>query len=233
MPDKTDGIDHQLTALLNRIRAAEERCGRAPDSVELLAVSKRHPVAAIRAAYAAGQTAFGENYLQEAVEKQDLLRDLPLTWHFIGAVQSNKTRDAAARFDWIHTVDRPKIARRLGEQRPESLPPLNICIQVNVSGETQKAGCAPEEAGAIANTVAEQPRLRLRGLMTIPAPSDDFAAQRQPFARLRELFDELVAAGHSLDTLSMGMTADLEAAVAEGATVVRIGTALFGPRNPA
>ena len=232
MPDKTDGIDQCLTAVRERIRAAETRFGRAPGSVTLLAVSKRHPAAAIRAAHAAGQTAFGENYLQEAAAKQDELADLELCWHFIGAIQSNKTREAAARFHWVHTVDRPKIARRLGAQRPESLPPLQVCIQVNVDGAPGKAGCRPEDVAAVAAAVEEQPRLQLRGLMTLPDSADDFETQRRPFARLREIFETLVSAGHSLDTLSMGMTGDLEAAVAEGATLVRIGTALFGPRNP-
>ena len=211
-----------------RIRAAALAVQRDVTSVHLLAVSKTKPAAALREAYAAGLRNFGENYLQEARAKQVELADLPLCWHFIGPIQSNKTRDIAEHFAWVHSVDRLKIAQRLSEQRPDGLPPLNICIQVNVSGEASKSGCTPEELPALAQAVTQLPGLRLRGLMTIPEPSDDPQAQRAPLARLRQLRDELHA---NLDTLSMGMSQDLEAAIAEGATWVRIGTALFGARD--
>lgn len=221
----------RLQAVRERLRAAEQRFGRDTGSVQLLAVSKTQPVAAIRAALAAGQHAFGENYLQEALEKQRALADAPAEWHFIGALQSNKTRDVATHFDWCHTVDRLKIARRLSQQRPEGRPPLNVCIQVNISGEASKAGVAPEDVAGLAAQVAELPGVRLRGLMALPAPADDLAAQRRPLAALRALQAELVSSGLALDTLSMGMSGDLEAAVAEGSTLVRIGTAIFGPRQ--
>lgn len=221
----------RLQAVLERIRAAEATYGRPPGSVQVLAVSKRHPTEAIRAAHAAGQRAFGENYLQEALAKQDELADLDLNWHFIGGLQSNKTRAAAERFDWVHTVDRAKVARRLSEQRPVALAPLNVCLQVNLSEEPQKAGCSPAQVTDLAETVASLPRLRLRGLMALPAPAQGLTAQREPLARLRTLQETLRRQGHDLDTLSMGMSADLEAAVAEGSTLVRIGTAIFGPRT--
>ena len=211
-----------------RIRAAALAVQRDVTSVHLLAVSKTKPAAALREAYAAGLRNFGENYLQEARAKQVELADLPLCWHFIGPIQSNKTRDIAEHFAWVHSVDRLKIAQRLSQQRPNELPPLNICIQVNVSGEASKSGCTPEELPALAQAVTQLPGLRLRGLMTIPEPSDDPQAQRAPLARLRQLRDQLHA---DLDTLSMGMSQDLEAAIAEGATWVRIGTALFGARD--
>ena len=223
-----------LTENLNRVRAriaaAEARFGRPPGSVRLLAVSKTWPAADLRAVHAAGQQAFGESYVQEALGKQEALADLELEWHFIGPVQSNKTRDIAGRFHWVHSVDRLKIARRLSAQRPAHLPPLQVCLQVNISGESSKAGCAPGEVEGLAAAVAELPRLRLRGLMAIPAPSDDFQVQRDAFRRLRALQAGLIARGLALDTLSMGMSADLEAAIAEGATMVRVGTALFGTR---
>ncbi|MBK1735272.1 YggS family pyridoxal phosphate-dependent enzyme [Halorhodospira abdelmalekii] len=223
-------ITARLAEVEARIRRAEAEYGRTPHSVRLLAVSKRQPIAALRAAYDAGQRDFGENYLQEAERKQAALPEANITWHLIGALQSNKTREAATRFHWIHTLDRSKIARRLAEQRPESLEPLNICLQVNISAEPQKAGCLPEAVHELADCVAQLPRLRLRGLMALPAPATDPVAQRRPFALLRELFDELRRSGFPLDTLSMGMSADLEAAIAEGANIVRVGTALFGPR---
>lgn len=201
---------------------------REPATVGLLAVSKTQPAAAIRDAFAAGLRDFGENYLQEALDKQAELDDLPLTWHFIGPIQSNKTKAIAEHFDWVHSVNRLKIAQRLSDQRPEALPPLNICLQVNVSGEASKSGCAPQEVQQLARAITALPRLRLRGLMCIPAPSEDPAEQRAAFARLRQLRDELAL---DLDTLSMGMSQDLEAAIAEGATWVRIGTALFGARD--
>ncbi|MCP1641658.1 pyridoxal phosphate enzyme (YggS family) [Pseudomonas citronellolis] len=191
-------------------------------------MSKTKPAADIREAHAAGLDDFGENYLQEALGKQVELADLALTWHFIGPIQSNKTRPIAEHFHWVHSVDRLKVAERLSAQRPADLPPLNVCLQVNVSGEDSKSGCAPEELPALARAVAALPNLKLRGLMAIPEPTEDIAAQRAAFARLREL---LTALNLGLDTLSMGMSHDLEAAIAEGATWVRIGTALFGARD--
>jgi pyridoxal phosphate enzyme (YggS family) len=202
------------------------------DSVTLLAVSKTQPAAAVLEAHQAGQRAFGENYVQEALDKIAALAELrnTLEWHLIGPLQSNKTRVVAEAFDWVHSVDRLKIAQRLAEQRPAELPPLNVCLQVNVSGEASKSGIDPAELPALAHAVAALPRLRLRGLMSIPEPADALEAQRQPHRQLRALFDQLNAAGLALDTLSMGMSADLEAAVLEGATMVRIGTAIFGAR---
>ncbi len=199
----------------------------------LLAVSKTQPAERLRELYQLGQRDFGENYLQEALAKQAALADLRICWHFIGPIQSNKTKSIAEHFDWVHSVDRIKVARRLSEQRPETLPALNVCLQVDISGEASKSGVPPEALPELAEAVAELPRLRLRGLMCIPAPSDDFAEQRRAFAEMRHGFEALRARGHALDTLSMGMSGDLEAAIAEGATLVRIGTALFGPRNPA
>ncbi len=198
-----------------------------------MAVSKTFPATAVREAAAGGQRDFGENYLQEALEKLDATADLPLIWHFIGPIQSNKTRPIAERFDWVHTVDREKIARRLSEQRPETRGPLNVCIEVNVSGEATKSGVPPAAVPALARVVAALPRLRLRGLMAIPEPTADMDLQRQRFATLRELNESLVREGLALDTLSMGMSADLEAAIAEGATMVRVGTAIFGERTKA
>jgi len=211
-----------------RIREAAQASQRNFADIGLLAVSKTKPAEAIREAHAAGLRDFGENYLQEALEKQTQLADLPLIWHFIGPIQSNKTRPIAEHFDWVHSVDRLKIAQRLSEQRPAHLPALNICLQVNVSGEQSKSGCSPEELTALARAVVALPNLRLRGLMAIPEPTDDVAAQHAAFARLRQLRDDLAL---DLDTLSMGMSHDLEAAIAEGATWVRIGTALFGARD--
>jgi len=221
-------IEKNIAKVAARIREAAQAVGRDPASVGLLAVSKTQPAATIREAAEAGMRDFGENYLQEALDKLSELSELPLTWHFIGPIQSNKTKSIAEHFDWVHSVDRLKIAQRLSDQRPAELPPLNICLQVNVSGEASKSGCAPEELPQLAQAVAAMPRLRLRGLMCIPAPSEDPAEQRAAFARLRALRDELPL---TLDTLSMGMSQDLEAAIAEGATWVRIGTALFGARD--
>ncbi|WP_262054575.1 YggS family pyridoxal phosphate-dependent enzyme, partial [Burkholderia thailandensis] len=186
-----------------------------------------------RAAYAAGQRAFGENYVQESIDKIDSLADLraELEWHFIGPLQSNKTRPVAERFDWVHTIDRLKIAQRLAEQRPAHLPPLNVCVQVNISGEASKSGVAPSDAAELARAIAALPALRLRGLMAIPEPAADPEAKRAPHRALHALFEQLRADGLALDTLSMGMSDDLEAAVAEGATIVRIGTAIFGARD--
>lgn len=231
MASNNSALAQRLTQLKTRIAEAEQRFGRAPGSVALLAVSKTQPAQAIRAAYELGQRDFGENYLQEALSKREQLGDLPLIWHFIGPIQSNKTKSIAENFDWVHSVDRVKIAERLSAQRPPELPPLNVCVQVNVSGEASKSGVAPEEAAALAAAVARLPRLRLRGLMTIPAPAADFERQRAPLRRLRELLERLRDEGYALDTLSMGMSDDLEAAIAEGATLVRIGTALFGARE--
>lgn len=211
-----------------RIRAAALAVQRDVTSVHLLAVSKTKPAAALREAYAAGLRDFGENYLQEARAKQVELADLPLCWHFIGPIQSNKTRDIAEHFAWVHSVERLKIAQRLSQQRPNELPPLNICIQVNVSGEASKSGCTPADLPALAEAINGLPRLKLRGLMAIPEPTDDRAEQDAAFAKVRELQHSL---GMGLDTLSMGMSHDLESAIAQGATWVRIGTALFGARD--
>jgi pyridoxal phosphate enzyme (YggS family) len=225
-------IADNLQAVLSRIARAAEAAGRSPQSIRLLAVSKTKPLADVLEAAAAGQCAFGENYVQEGVEKllaADL--DKKLEWHFIGPLQSNKTRLVAEHFAWVHSVDRLKIAERLSAQRPENLPPLQVCLQVNVSGEASKSGCQPADVPALCAAIAGLPHLQLRGLMTIPEPVDDPLAQRQPFRQLRELAAQVQATGIALDTLSMGMSHDLEAAIAEGATLVRIGTAIFGERN--
>lgn len=221
----------RLRAVRARMAQAAHDAGRAEDLVRLLAVSKTFGAAEVRALAACGQRDFGENYLQEALEKQALLGDLPLVWHFIGPIQSNKTRAIAECFSWVHGIDRLKIAERLSAQRPPDLPPLQVCIEVNVSGETSKGGVPVAELPALAAAVAKLPRLRLRGLMAIPAPTSDPAAQRAAFRRVRAAREGLHAAGHVLDTLSMGMSADLEAAILEGATIVRVGTALFGERT--
>ena len=221
----------RLRAVRARIDAAAQQAGRSVSAIGLLAVSKTFSADAVRAMAACGQRAFGENYVQEAQEKIAALADLPLEWHFIGPVQSNKTRPIAEHFAWVHSVDRLKIAERLSAQRPAALPPLQVCIEVKVSNEASKGGVAPADLPALARAVAALPRLTLRGLMAIPAPGDNPADQRAAFGRVRALFDELVAQGHALDTLSMGMSADLEAAILEGATMVRIGTALFGTRT--
>lgn len=224
-------ICDNIAKIRERIRIAEARYGRPPGSVKLLAVSKTHPPGHIRRAWECGQQCFGENYAQELAEKAAALEGLAVEWHFIGPLQSNKTRQVAALAAWVHSVDRLKIARRLSAQRPQELPPLQVCLQVNISGEASKSGLAPAELAETAEQVASLPRLRLRGLMAIPAPSADFSAQRAAFAALREAQERLIARGLALDTLSMGMSGDLEAAVAEGATVVRIGTAIFGERR--
>jgi pyridoxal phosphate enzyme (YggS family) len=221
-------IADNISLVSSRIHAATLAANRAENSVQLLAVSKTKPAQALREAYAAGLRDFGENYLQEALGKQLELADLPLIWHFIGPIQSNKTRAIAEHFDWVHSVDRLKIAQRLSEQRPADLPPLNICIQVNVSGEASKSGCAPADLPALANAISELPRLKLRGLMAIPEPTEDRAAQDAAFAAVQSLQASL---NLPLDTLSMGMSHDLESAIAMGATWVRIGTALFGARD--
>ncbi len=221
-------IADKIGLVSQRIRAAADAVQRDASSIHLLAVSKTKPAQAVRDAYAAGMRDFGENYLQEALGKQADLTDLPLSWHFIGPIQSNKTRAIAENFAWVHSVDRLKIAQRLSEQRPADLPPLNICIQVNVSGEASKSGCTPADLPALANAISALPRLKLRGLMAIPEPTEDRAAQDAAFASVRDLQASLNLA---LDTLSMGMSHDLESAIAQGATWVRIGTALFGARD--
>jgi len=226
-------IAANLQAVRGRIARAAQAAGRDPASVALLAVSKTWPAEAVCEAAAAGQRAFGENYVQEGEHKAAALAALDLEWHFIGPLQSNKTRPVANAFDWVHSIDRLKIGERLSAQRDVHLPPLNVCIQVNVSGEGSKSGVAPDAARALALAVAALPRLRLRGLMCIPEPTDDDALLHRRFATLRALKDALVAEGLALDTLSMGMSHDLEAAIAEGATIVRVGTAIFGARAAA
>jgi PLP dependent protein len=227
----TDSL-HDVQATIS---AAAVAAGRAPEDVALLAVSKTFGPGAVLEAMAAGQRAFGENYLQEAIDKiaavTQAAPDTPVEWHFIGPIQSNKTRPIATHFAWVHSVDRLKVAQRLSEQRPPELGPLNICLQVNVSGEETKSGVTEAELPELARAVAMLPNLRLRGLMAIPEPENDPAKQREPFARLRELAERLRADGIAIDTLSMGMSSDLEAAVAEGATIVRVGSAIFGARN--
>lgn len=227
MPSLSSRIDSVKT----RISDAAHRFGRNPDLIRLLAVSKTRPPSDIRLAHAAGLASFGENYLQDAIEKQEELSDLKLEWHYIGQLQSNKTAAVARSFHWVHGLSNPKHARRLSDQRPEELAPLDVCLQVNVSREASKGGVAPEDLPALAGTVADLPGLRLRGLMALPKPTTDFDRQRAEFARLRRCLESLNATGFGLDTLSMGMSGDLEAAIAEGATIVRIGTAIFGPRT--
>ena len=225
-------IADNVVLVQTRIQAAALAAQRDENSVHLLAVSKTKPAEALREAYAAGIRDFGENYLQEALGKQLELADLPLSWHFIGPIQSNKTRAIAENFAWVHSVDRLKIAQRLSEQRPAELPPLNICIQVNVSGEASKSGCTPTDLPALASAISALPRLKLRGLMAIPEPTEDRAAQDAAFAAVRDLNKSLQASLNlPLDTLSMGMSHDLESAIAMGATWVRVGTALFGARD--
>lgn len=221
-----------LQAVRRRVAAAAQAAGRGADEVALLAVSKTWPAASVREAAAAGQRAFGENYVQEGVDKIAALADLDLEWHFIGPLQSNKTRAVAAHFEWVHSIDRLRLAERLSAQRDAAAAPLNVCIQVNVSGERTKSGVAPRGVLELARGVAALPRLRLRGLMCIPEPSPDASVRRARFATLKSLRDELAAHGLALDTLSMGMSDDLEAAVAEGSTLVRVGTAIFGARAP-
>ena len=225
-------IGDKLQQVRTRIVTACTAVGRDPASVRLLAVSKTFDAGAVRAAHAAGQRAFGENYVQEGVAKIEALADLraELEWHCIGPLQSNKTRVVAAHFDWVHSIDRLKIAERLAEQRPAHLPPLSVCLQVNVDGGANKSGVAPEDAVALAQAVAALPRLRLRGLMAIPEPAPDFASQRALFLRAAVVFEDIRANGIEVDTLSLGMSADLEAAVAAGSTMVRVGTAIFGQR---
>ncbi|EZP40734.1 YggS family pyridoxal phosphate-dependent enzyme [Janthinobacterium lividum] len=228
-------IEQNLQAVRESIAQAAADAQRAPADVTLLAVSKTFGADAVLDAMRAGQTAFGENYLQEALDKIAFVKAAAPqhapAWHFIGPIQSNKTRPIAEHFDWVHTVEREKIAARLSEQRPAGLPDLNICLQVNISGEASKSGVTPAELPALAHAVAQLPRLRLRGLMAIPEPETELTLQRAAFAQLRALYEQLKAQGLALDTLSMGMSADLRAAVLEGATIVRVGSAIFGSRN--
>jgi pyridoxal phosphate enzyme (YggS family) len=227
-------IPQNLQAITSTIVATAQDVGRPPQSVRLLAVSKTFGPEALLEAVGAGQRAFGENYLQEGLDKIQALRAAgapALEWHFIGPIQSNKTRPIAEHFDWVHTVEREKIAQRLSEQRPAGMAPLQICLQVNISGEASKSGVAPDELAALAHKVAALPNLTLRGLMAIPEPAEDFEQQRAAFAQLRVLYEQLRADGLALDTLSMGMSADLRAAIVEGATIVRVGSAIFGSRQ--
>lgn len=227
-------IAQNLQVVHARIASAALAASRDPDGISLLAVSKTFGPEAILQAAQAGQRAFGENYLHEALDKMATVRAAQsrqlLEWHFIGPIQSNKTRPIAEHFDWVHSLEREKIAQRLSDQRPANLAPLNVCLQINISGEASKSGVAPEQAEALARAVAAMPRLRLRGLMAIPEPAGSFEQQCAPFRRLRALFEQLREQGLALDTLSMGMSADLDAAIAEGATIVRVGTAIFGRR---
>ncbi len=226
-------LSQRLDAVRASILDYEQRYGREPGSVKLLAVSKTKPVSAVLEAWHAGQRAFGENYLQDALLKvrHPDLKGLALEWHFIGPLQSNKTRPVAEHFHWLHTLDRLKIAQRLNDQRPTAMAPLQVCLQIKLRDEQTKSGLDPAQALYLAEAVAALPRLRLRGLMTLPPACEGLAQQRRPFKELRQLFDRLRGAGHDLDTLSMGMTHDMQAAVAEGATLLRIGTAIFGPRT--
>jgi hypothetical protein len=224
-------VSANLNNVRKRLALACEAVGRVPDAVKLLAVSKTMPAQAVRDAFAAGQLAFGENYIQEGVDKIASLVDLPIEWHCIGPIQSNKTKLVAENFAWVHSIDRLKIAERLSAQRPPHLPPLQVCLQVNVDGGSNKSGIAPAELLALAQAVAKLPHLQLRGIMTIPEPTESEAATRAVHHQAKSLFDNLKTAGLTVDTLSMGMTGDLEAAVAEGSTCVRVGTAIFGARN--
>jgi len=224
-------IEKNLNDIRAQIKAAASASHRDSNDISLLAVSKRKPAEDIRQAYACGQRDFGENYLQEAQQKIAALSDLDIHWHFIAAIQSNKTRPIAEAFDWAHCLDRYKIAKRLSEQRPTAMPPLNVCIQVNVEQETSKSGVALDQVDALAEQIADLPNLQLRGLMAIPLPQQDYEAQRKPFAELRQALEQLNKRGLNCDTLSMGMTHDMTAAIAEGATLVRIGTAIFGERS--
>jgi PLP dependent protein len=230
-PPHAQTPDVRLHAVRERIARAAAEAGRVAADIRLLAVSKTFGAATVRGLAACGQWEFGENYVQEALEKQAQLSDLPLEWHFIGPIQSNKTRAIAENFSWAHSIDRLKIAGRLSAQRPAGLTPLQVCIEVNISGEASKGGVSMIELPALADAVARLPGVKLRGLMAIPAPTPDRAAQRAAFRRVREALDALNTRGHALDTLSMGMSADLEAAILEGATIVRVGTALFGERT--
>lgn len=229
-PNRTT-IASGLEKVKARIREIADKTGRQPETITLLAASKTNPAECLREAFAAGQTIFGENYLQEALGKIPSLADLPIEWHFIGPIQSNKTKRIAENFSWVHSIDRKKIADRLSKDRPESLPPLQVCLQVNVSGEDSKSGVAPDEAADLAAHIVGLPRLKLRGVMAIPELTKATALQRSQFRMLKEAYDQLKQAGYELDTISMGMSEDLDIAIEEGATLVRIGTAIFGPRR--
>ena len=224
-------VSENLQRVRQQIELAAVSAGRVAEAVKLLAVSKTMPAQAVREAYAAGQIAFGENYIQEGVDKMAELADLPLEWHCIGPIQSNKTKLVAENFAWVHSLDRLKIAERLSAQRPAHLPPLQVCLQVNVDGGANKSGVSPHDLLALAKAVAKLPQMKLRGLMTIPEPAENEAAARAVHQQAKELFDSLNAVGLNLDTLSMGMTADLGVAIAEGSTCVRVGTAIFGSRH--
>jgi pyridoxal phosphate enzyme (YggS family) len=224
-------ITKPLMQVQNRIHAALAQCGRGPEAVQLLAVSKKKPASALRNAYACGQRAFGENYLQEALEKQIELQDLDIEWHFIGPIQSNKTRSIAENFDWVHSVDREKVARRLSQQRPTDLPPLNLCIQINLDDEASKSGISLKELPAMLESLTQLPNICVRGLMAIPAKRGDFSAQQAALQPLAKALEEQRVHYPQLDALSMGMSADLEAAISAGATYVRIGTDIFGTRD--
>ena len=223
-------IEKNLIRVHRQIEQAARLYQRGPDDISLLAVSKKKPPGDIRSAHAAGQRDFGENYLQEAEQKMRELSDLDITWHFIGAIQSNKTRIIAEHFDWVHCIDRLKIAQRLSDQRPDSMPPINVCVQVNLDLESSKSGVTPDQVDSLAENINKLPRIHFRGLMAIPAPHEDIESQREPFARLRKQLNMLNQKGLDCDTLSIGMSHDLEAAIAEGSTLVRIGTAIFGER---
>jgi pyridoxal phosphate enzyme (YggS family) len=225
-----DSLENNLQGVKTRIAAAAQACGRPVCDIVLVAISKSQPADMIRAAFAAGQRDFGESYVQEALDKMQTLADLAITWHFVGPIQSNKTRALAQAFDWVHSIDREKIALRLSAHRPQTCPPLNVCVQVNVSGEATKSGVAVDGAATLAHAVAKLPGLRLRGLMAIPEPGGERATQRTRFAELARLKQQLVADGLGLDTLSLGMSDDLEAAIAAGSTMLRVGTAIFGAR---
>src|SRR3954453_8405072 len=231
MEPNTTSIASGLERVKERIEAIAKRTGRPPESITLLAARKTNPPECLREAFAAGQRILGENYLQEALVKMEALTDLPIEWHFIGPIQSNKTRRIAENFAWVHSIDRKKIADRLSKDRPESLPPLQVCVQVNVSGEDSKSGVAPEEAADLAAHIVELPRLKLRGVMAIPELTKATALQRSQFRMVKDVYDQLKQAGYDLDTVSMGMSEDLDLAIEEGATLVRVGTAIFGPRR--
>lgn len=231
MSSTIETVKSRLQQVRARIAAAAVAAGRPADEITLIAVSKTRPVADLLAAQAAGQNCFGESYLQEALVKIEAMHEPTPEWHFIGPIQSNKTRRIAESFDWVHSVDRASIAERLNRQRPAHLPPLNICLQVNISAETAKSGCSPQQLAELAQVINDADRLCLRGLMAIPVASDQLSAQRQSFRQLRELYEQLQTTHGPLDTLSMGMSNDLEAAIFEGATHVRIGSAIFGPRT--
>jgi pyridoxal phosphate enzyme (YggS family) len=224
-------LSNNIAKLFERVRRSAEKCQFGTGIVNVVAISKTRSASDIRAAYACGLTDFGENYLQEALPKIQALRDLPLVWHFVGPIQSNKTAAIATHFDWVHSIDRPRVARRLNEQRPAQLPPLQVCLQVNISREDSKSGVCPEELPQLVDAVLELPRLKLRGLMAIPAADADSRQQQQAFRQMREALVQLRTLAPDVDTLSMGMSDDLEIAIMEGATLIRIGTAIFGPRD--